>query len=142
MAAGTRQLNTMEEVLRKQLSMYADMKLAEDADFDWIAEQESKVIERLRAPQDQANANMAQSGASAVPPMSGGMQPGIGEQMPPVMSPAGGVVPTGDPNLEMILAAMAGAGGGAPAGPTPPLPGRGPAISPASPNPDELRRVL
>jgi len=66
MAAGTRQTNTMDEILRKQLAAYSEMKLADDADFDWIAKQEAGIIEKLRGPQDRARAR----GAAAPDPTS------------------------------------------------------------------------
>ena len=140
MAVGTRQSNTQEEVLRKMLPMFSDMKLADDADFDWIAEQEAKIIERLRGPQDRARAIMEQQQATAVTPQMGGPMPST--------EPA--TAPTQDPNTAMLLQAIAAAqGGGAPAGPAVPgavpgamPPGRGPAMSPPMPNPDEMRRVM
>lgn len=139
MAAGTRQSNTMEEVLRKQLAMFADMKLADDADFDWIAKQEASIIERLRGPQDRANAIMAQQQTTAVTPQMGG---------PIGASPQ--TMPAPPPGAEMIMQALA-AQGGAPGGgmPLPPgsapgvmPPGRGPAMSPPMPPADELRRIM
>lgn len=141
MAAGTRQSNTMDEILRKQLSMFADLKLADDADFDWIAEQEAKIIERLRGPQDRANAIMAQQQSTAVTPQMGGA---MGQTQPQT-------APGMDPNAAMILQAIAAQqGGGVPAGPGAPPgtvpgampPGRGPTPSAPMPSPDELRRVM
>lgn len=144
MAVGTRQSNTMEEILRKQLGMYADMKLADDADFDWIAKQEAGVIEKLRGPQDRANAAMAQSQSTAVTPQMGGPMPSMEPQ----------TAPGQDPNIAAIMQAIAAQGGGQPAGPMPGggmppgavpgamPPGRGPAMSPPGVSPDELRRVM
>lgn len=132
MAVGTRQSNTMDEILRKQLSMFADLKLADDADFDWIAEQESKIIERLRGPQDRANAAMQAAQTTQVTPQMGGP---VGSQ-PQTM-------PQQSPNAQLIMQALQAQGAmppGAVPGATPP--GRGPAMSPPMPSPDELRRVM
>lgn len=135
MAVGTRQSNTMDEILRKQLSMFADLKLADDADFDWIAEQESKIIERLRGPQDRANAIMQQEQTTQVSPQMGGP---VGSQPQ--------TAPQQSPNAALIMQALQQAGGGMPPPPgTVPgamPPGRGPAMSPPMPSPDELRRVM
>jgi hypothetical protein len=139
MAAGTRQSNTMDEILRKQLSMFADLKLADDADFDWIAEQEAKIIERLRGPQDRANAMMQAQGSTAVTPQMGG----------PIGGAAPQAAPAQDPNVAMLMQAIAAQqGGGMPvpnaAGAVPGAmpPGRGPTPTAPMPNPDELRRVM
>lgn len=139
MAAGTRQTNTMDEILRKQLAAFSDLKLADDADFDWIAEQEAKIIEKLRGPQDKARAIMEAQGSTAVTPQMGG--------------PMGGqpsTAPAGDPNMAAIMQAMQQQGGGMPPQmpPTPGAvpgampPGRGPTQSAPMPSPDELRRVM
>lgn len=136
MASGTRQTNTMDEILRKQLAMYADLKLADDADFDWIAQQEAGIIEKLRGPQDRAKAIMEQQGATAMTPQMGGPMGG---------QPA--TAPQPDPNMQLIMQAMQQQGGGQ-MPPTPGAvpgampPGRGPTQSAPMPNPDELRRVM
>lgn len=142
MAAGTRQTNTMEELLRKMLGGFSELKLAEDADFDFVTDLETRVLGKLREPIDQ----MAQQGLTAAPPQLAGGGPPMGAGM------GGGPMPpqgAGDPNLDMLLQALAAQGGGgqqlppvpgAVPGATPP--GRGPAMSPAGPNPDELRRIL
>jgi hypothetical protein len=134
MAAGTRQTNTMDEILRKQLAAFSDLKLADDADFDWIAEQEAKIIEKLRGPQDKARAIMEAQQTTAVTPQMGGPMGG---------QPA--TAPAGDPNMDLIMQAMQQQGGmppspGAVPGAMPP--GRGPTQSAPMPNPDELRRVM
>ena len=144
MAAGTRQTNTMEELLRKQLGAFADLKLADDADFDFITDLETRVLGKLREPIDQ----MAQQGLTAAPPqLAGGMGGPPPEAAP--MGPPPGMGGAGDPNLDAIMQALMGQGGGgqplpnvpgAVPGATPP--GRGPAMAPAGPNPDELRRIL
>lgn len=143
MAAGTRQTNTMDEILRKQLSMFADLKLADDADFDWIAKQEAGIIEKLRGPQDRAKAMMEAQATTAVTPQMGGPVGG----MPMGGQPA--TAPAGDPNMDLIMQALASQGGGqmppgAPPGAVPGAmpPGRGPAMSSPQPSPDELRRVM
>lgn len=137
MAAGTRQTNTMDEILRKQLAAYSEMKLADDADFDWIAKQEAGIIEKLRGPQDRAKAMMEAQGSTAVTPQMGGPMGG---------QPA--TAPAQDPNMDLIMQALAQQGGGGGMPPTPGAvpgampPGRGPTQSAPMPNPDELRRVM
>lgn len=137
MAAGTRQTNTMDEILRKQLAAYSDMKLADDADFDWIAKQEASIIEKLRGPQDRARAMMEAQGSTAVTPQMGGPMGG---------QPA--TAPAQDPNMDLIMQALAQQGGQGGMPPTPGAvpgampPGRGPTQSAPMPNPDELRRVM
>jgi hypothetical protein len=134
MASGTRQTNTMDEILRKQLAMYADLKLADDADFDWIAQQEAGIIEKLRGPQDRAKAMIEAQGSTAMTPQMGGPMGG---------QPA--TAPAPDPNMQLIMQAMQQQGQmpptpGAVPGAMPP--GRGPTQSAPMPNPDELRRVM
>jgi hypothetical protein len=116
MAAGTRQTNTMNEQLRKMLSSFADLKLSEDADFDYIGKLETAVLAKLRQPIDSA----AQQGLTAV-------QPGISQ-----MGGGGMAVPPPSPMM-----------GGAPMG-GPPMMGQGgltpsPNMMPAA---DELRAML
>jgi len=134
MASGTRQTNTMDEILRKQLAMYADLKLADDADFDWIAQQEAGIIEKLRGPQDRAKAMIEAQGSTAMTPQMGGPMGGQPATAPPP-----------DPNMQLIMQAMQQQGQmpptpGAVPGAMPP--GRGPTQSAPMPNPDELRRVM
>lgn len=143
MAAGTRQTNTMEEILRKQLGAFADLKLADDADFDFITDLETRVLGKLRGPIDQ----MQQQGLTAAPAQLAGGMGGPPPQAAP-MGPPPGAGATGDPNLDAIMQALAAQGGGQQLPPVPGAvpgatpPGRGPAMSPAMPNPDELRRIL
>jgi hypothetical protein len=122
MASGTRQSNTMEEQLRKLLGSFADLKLSENADFDYIGKLETAVLAKLREPIDMA----AQQGLTAVPP-------GISQGMAPAMG--GGPVPPMD-GMPM---------GGMPmAAPVPPALGQG-GITPSpntAPAADELRRIL
>ncbi len=142
MAAGTRQTNTMEELLRKMLGQFAELKLAEDADFDFITDLETRALGKLREPIDR----IAQQGLTAAPPQLAGGGPAMGAGM------GGGAMPpqgAGDPNLDQLMQAlMAQQGGGQQLPPVPGAvpgatpPGRGPAMSPAMPNPDELRRIL
>lgn len=54
----------MEEQLRKLLSGITELKLADDADFDYIGELETQVIRKLREPIDQ----MAAQGMTQAPP--------------------------------------------------------------------------
>lgn len=146
--AGTRLTNTQQEQLTKLLGQLSQLKLAEDADFDFIGDIETRIIGKLREPIDRANAlsEAAQQPApgpdpmaamamdpAAMDPMAGAMAGG----MPP--GPAG-PIPTEANGLpiELLAQLMAAQQGGAPqAGPQ-----RGLQPSPAMPPPDELRRVL
>lgn len=83
MAAGTRQSNTMSEMLRKMLGQLADLKLTDDPDWDFITGLETGIVSKLREPIDQ----MAQAGLTAVPP-------GI-SQSPMGMGGMGGAAPMG-----------------------------------------------
>lgn len=143
MAAQTRQTNTQSEILRKLLSSFTELKLAEDADFDWIAEEEARIIGKLREPYDMANQNMQAQGltGAAPPEMMGG---GMGQELPMVGGPPPMAGPGGDPNLDMLMQAIMGGQGGATPGAVPGAmpPGRGPTMSPDMPSPDELRRVI
>lgn len=129
MAVGTRQPNTMEELLRKQLSSTSDLFLADDADFDFITQLQANIVGKLRQPIDQ----MAGQGLTAAPPslaggapggdmgMGGGM-PGMGSSVP---------LPSPSPVPGPPAAAMQQA-----------MPQRGLQASPSMPNPDELRRMI
>jgi hypothetical protein len=130
MASGTRQTNTMEEKLRKLLPQIADMKLAEDADQEFIGGLETRLIGKLREPIDR----MAAMQQTAADPMAA-MQPS--PEMAGVQGDtgAGGIPP-------QILAAMMQAQQqqqGPPTG----MQQRGLSPSPnMAPGVDELRRVL
>lgn len=151
MAGGTRQTNTMEEQLRKFLGQLADLKLAEDADFDFITQLETAVIGKLREPIDRvAEAGLTQAPPQAAmgmpmdPAMAGGATPG---GMPGGMPMDGGGDPEANAIADVIIAAMGGPDGAPPMPPmggtgTPIPPGRGPTPSAPMPNPDELRRVV
>jgi len=85
---GTRQTNTFGEALQKELRNFADMKVMPDADLEFIINVETQIIQKLRAPEDQASA----SGQSALP--MGGPPPGMGGPPGP---PMGGPPPPGSP---------------------------------------------
>jgi hypothetical protein len=114
MAAGTRQSNTMTEMLRKMLGQISELKLTDDPDWDFITGLETGIVSKLREPIDQ----IAQAGLTAVPP-------GI-SQSPMGMAGAGG---------------MGGGMAGPPLMPPPTQMG-GLQGRPTMPNPDELRRML
>lgn len=122
---GTRQTNTFVEGLQKILSDITDLKLAPDADMQFVYDLETQVIQKIRAPQDQLAAVQAQQagqgGMPSAPPMAppgGGMDPSMmAGAMDPSMGGGG---------------AMPGSGGGAPGG----------RMNPGLPPPDELRRLL
>lgn len=95
---GTRQNNTFEEQLPKLLKVITDMKMTEDADFEWLVSMETQIIEKIKQPftqaaqmtagpqpqpgmgmgqpQDPMMAMMAGAGQAAAPPMSRGPMPG------------------------------------------------------------------
>jgi len=119
MATGTRQPNTMEELLRKQLSSLSDLFLADDADFDYITKLQAAIVGKLREPID----SVAQQGLTQAPPsLAVGMEGG-GMQAPDMM---GSAMPT--PSPSPLPGGMGLRGGLNP--------------SPAMPSPDELRRVI
>ena len=82
--AGTRQTNTFGEMLQKMLVDLAEMKLAPDADMQFIIDLETQVLGKLRNPIEQAT----QGGLSQVPgdPMLG-MAIGAQGQAPPMGMP-------------------------------------------------------
>ena len=142
MASGTRQTNTMEEKLRKLLPQIADMKLAEDADQEFIGGLETRLIGKLREPIDR----MAAMQQTAADPSGMHMMPN-GEQMmggmPPSPEMAGAQGDTGAGGIPpQILAAMMQAQQ-AQQGPPTGMQQRGLSPSPnMQPGIDELRRVL
>ena len=117
---GTRTDNTFAESLTKLLRSLADMKVLPDADLEFILNLEMQVVQKLREPID----NMQAQGSTQIPgapPMGPPMGPplGIGGGLPPELM--GGGMPPG-----------MGMGGGVP----------GVRQEPSMPNPDELRRIL
>jgi hypothetical protein len=93
--AGTRSNNTMDEGLRGFLQQLALLKVAPDADLDFLSQVEMGIIERLKAPQVQAMQQFAAAGGvlppGAMGPQAGGM-PGMGGPPP---APAGVSPPPG-----------------------------------------------
>lgn len=95
----TRAVNTMSEGLTGMLSTLAQMKLAPDANPEFIGAIETALVGFLRGPQDQAQQSLAQlaqsqgggaMGAGAMPQQQPG---GAGAPAPP-MPPGGGGGPT------------------------------------------------
>jgi hypothetical protein len=81
MAAGTRQSNTMSEMLRKMLGQISELKLTDDPDWDFITGLETGIVGKLREPIDQ----MAQAGLTAVPPGISQSPMGMGGMGAPAM---------------------------------------------------------
>lgn len=121
--AGTRTDNTFAEALTKLLRNLADMKVLPDADLEFILNLEMQVVQKLREPID----NMQAQGSTQVPGAPGmgmpmGMSPDMGGGLPPELM---GMPP------EMGMPGMGGGAG---------IPGM--RQEPSMPNPDELRRIL
>lgn len=119
MAVGTRGTNTQDEMLRKLLGSITEIKMAPDADLEFLVNLETTVLQYIRG---RAEAAMQPSPS---PPMDQISQQfsGMGMATPGMAQPPTGGMP-----------GMPGAGGG----------GGVPGIrqEPAMPNPDELRRML
>lgn len=115
MAVG--KINTMQEGMVGLLASISDMKIAPDADLQWLIELETKVLQKIREPMDQMSNQLPGGGVTGEPagPTPGGMPP------PPSPMMGGGA-----------MGVPAGAGVGA----------RGMRTEPAMPNPDEMRRMM
>lgn len=82
--AGTRQNNTMQEGLMKLLTELASLKVAPDADMQFLTNLEMQLIDTIKRPQQEALARFAQAGG--VLPGGGpaaGPMPGAGPMMGP-----------------------------------------------------------
>lgn len=120
---GTRGTNTFVEGLQKLLGDLADLKVAPDADLDFIYQMETTVLQKIRAPQDQLAAVQAQQAGQGGMPSAPMPTPGAG--LDPSMAGAG-------PPPDMAMMGAGGSGGGAP----------GQRMNPQMPSGDELRRLL
>ena len=150
MATGTRQTNTMAEGLRSLLASIADLKTTPDANLNYLIGLETALLQEIRRPIDELNAQQGQSLGMTQQLMGG--NPGGGMGMP--CKSMGGMPPT----LGKLLGGGMGGGGGgvmqagpiaAPPGPQlPSLPMQGNGSSRrmppsnALPPVDELRRLL
>lgn len=138
--AGVQTTNTMSERLQKMLRDLADMRLADDADPDYLDALRDVIEQRLKAP---VEAQLQQAGIGGQPGVGGGPM-GMDPFGPSPMPPAA--------DMPIMGAALAGGAQGASSGlgmmPGPPTaPGMGHGVgnlrmNPTMPNPDELRRML
>lgn len=83
MAAGTRMNNTFAELLPKMLQLLTQMKQTEDADYEWIIQQETQVLEKIKQPFQQA----AQMTAGPQP----GSEMGMGAPVDPMQAMMAGM---------------------------------------------------
>lgn len=121
----SRSMNTMAEALQGLMQSLTEMKGMPDADLQWIIGLETQVLQKIREPFDGAAGQMGGG-----PP--GNVQPAPGSPMAPSLGPSAETMPTG----------VGGPGMPMPSGGRPgPLPG-GLRVGPASPNPDEIRRMV
>lgn len=102
--AGTNQMNTMGEGIRKFMDLIGKMKLTPDADLPLLIELETAIIASNKAAMEQS----AASGASAMQPgataMPGGMPGGMGGPM------GGGSMPPGPAPSPSTLMGQGGRG--------------------------------
>ena len=130
-----RATNTQEEVLRKLLNSITDAELAEDADPAFLTILRSVVKAKLRAPIDQAAAQV-------------GMSPDAQAGLPPSMSGGAGAMGGGAAGAGMPPSLSAGPMAGPAPGVAPPIaaggnvPGVTSGLNRQAMNPDELRRML
>lgn len=100
----TRTTDTMQEVLGKILRQISDAKAMPDSDLEFLVNMETMILQELRAPADQGQAQAAMTGA-APGPMNGGMPPGMmagpppgAGGLPPGMTPGGPPPMAGNPD--------------------------------------------
>ena len=89
------------------LSDLAQMKAAPDADLDMLSTMESQILQAIKAPQQQALAQLAAAGG-VVPGMGGPPGGGPGGGLPPGMGPGGG--PPGMPGPQAMGGPAPGSG--------------------------------
>lgn len=122
MATGTRQSNTMEEVLRKLLPQTTDLLLTDDVDPDFVAQLQAGIVQKLREPQDQALAAQQALQQTQVPQ---------------------GMATTQVPQMQGPSAPMPSGGMPMPAPPPGPMRATGGAMAGVSgPSGDEISRIL
>lgn len=124
----TRSANTMAEGLQGMLNDIGNMKVAPDADLEFLIGLETAIIQKLREPLDRA--------ANQVPGLNPATQGGMGMGGGPPVPGGGAPMPVGamPPGMieSMLPAAAPQAGAGV----------NGLRATPAMPNADELRRAL
>ncbi len=77
MAVGTRMNNTFEELLPKMLNLITQMKQTDDADYEWLINMETQVLEKIKQPFTDA----AQMTAGPAPDPTMGMGAPVDPQM-------------------------------------------------------------
>jgi len=100
--AGTNQMNTMGEGIRKFMDLIGKMKLTPDADLPLLIELETSIIAANKSAMEQS----AASGASAMQP--GATVPPAGMGM--MGGPMGGSMPPGPPPSPSTLMGQGGRG--------------------------------
>ncbi len=88
--SSTRSTNTQSEALKGMLGQLADIKTYPDADIEWLLGLETQILQKLRAPVDQA---MSASGLGDMPPSPGMAQPGPVGGGSPMPAPQAGPPP-------------------------------------------------
>lgn len=136
MASGS--YNSMQEGLLKIAREITDLQTYPDvtpSDMEWLVNLQTQVIQKARAPHDEANPNapLPTGGPSQLPGAGPGAGPGIGP--PPGMPGQGGPPPE--------LAALLGGPTGIPSGGGAPMPpqGRGPMPAPPRPGPTDMGEI-
>ena len=74
----TRMNNTFEELLPKMLNLITQMKQTDDADYEWLIQMETQVLEKAKQPYQQA----AQMTAGPQP----GSEMGMGQPQDPMQA--------------------------------------------------------
>lgn len=103
--AGTNQMNTMGEGIRKFMDLIGKMKLTPDADLPLLIELETAIIASNKAAMEQS----AASGASAMQPGATVPQAGMGG-MGGMGGPMGGAMPPGPAPSPSTLMGQGGRG--------------------------------
>jgi hypothetical protein len=124
----TRTDNTFQEELTKLLTTIAGMKVLPDADLAWLANLETMVLSKLRAPID----SIQQQGLTSAPAPGGGA-PGSSLGFNGAPSPGGMDGGTNMPPQAMPPQQPAGTGQGV---------NGVPSMVGGNINPDELRRLI
>lgn len=116
MAVGTRQTNTMQEMLRKLLAQSADLWLADDVDPEFVSAYQAALVKKLREPIDRIAAAGLTSAPPQVPPTNPAViqPPMAAGPQPPVRATGGAMASMASPppvapeELQRILAMLPG----------------------------------